>query len=178
VIAGRQLISSEKLELLSLFSTHVFPDNTYSLAELARQVTEQGGTPLIAWGVGKWLGKRGRIVEEFINHPPVPHFLIGDNGNRPGFWPYPELLARAEQKGIGALAGSDPLPIASHVKRAGSYGSALDGVVLDLEHPAQQLQQIISAGATLQPFGRGVGVIRFFRDQLQVNLQKRLGSSR
>jgi hypothetical protein len=177
IIAGRQLISAEKLELLSLFSSHVFPDNRYPLKELASLVTDRGGLPRIAWGVGKWMGRRGRVVQEFLDHPPVHEFLVGDNGNRPSFWPYPKLLARAEEQGISSLAGSDPLPLPNHAARAGSYGAALADAMLGETAPAAELRAILVAGASLRPYGRGVDVMQFFRDQLQVTLNKRLGKS-
>ncbi len=177
IIAGRQLISREKLELLSLFCPDLIEDNRFSLAELAGLVTERGGLPLIAWGVGKWLGSRGRVVEEFIDHPPVKTYLVGDNGNRPAFWPYPKLLSRAEGNGVPSLAGSDPLPLAGHAGRAGSYGAGIAGGTLGDQRPADELHRILVSAPVLQPYGRGVGLIRFFRDQVQVNLNKRLGSS-
>ncbi len=174
LIAGRQLISSEKLELLSLFCPEIFPDNKYSLDELAKLSTNAGGIPLLAWGVGKWLGQRGRVIQKFLKNPPVPVFFVGDNGNRPRFWPYPKLLAQAEQQGVLSLAGSDPLPIVNHELRAGSYGSGLEDDLLSTNHPAAELYQILSSKRKLIPFGRGAGCIQFFRDQVQVNLQKRL----
>ncbi len=174
LIAGRQLISSEKLELLSLFCPKIFPDNKYSLNELAKLVTNAGGIPLLAWGVGKWLGQRGRIIQEFLKNPPVPVFFVGDNGNRPLFWRYPKLLVQAEEQGVPSLSGSDPLPIADHDLRAGSYGGGLDNVDLSTKHPADDLSQLLSSNGNIIPFGRGVGCIQFFRDQVQVNLQKRL----
>ncbi len=174
VIAGRQLISSEKLEVLSLFSKTILPDATYPLAKLTQMVTDDGGIPLLAWGVGKWLGKRGKIINDFIKNPAVPTYFVGDNGNRPTFWPYPKLLSRAEEKNIPSLPGSDPLPIVNHELRAGSYGAAIQSEKLDGKQPASELLQLLSSGAALTPYGRGVGPVRFFRDQLQANLQKRL----
>ena len=174
LIAGRQLISRERLELLSLFCPHVFSDNTFSLSELAERVVEKGGVPLLAWGVGKWFGRRGRVVQEFLADPPVPVFLVGDNGNRPWFWPYPALLAEAEGLGIAALAGSDPLPLANHACRAGSYGGLIKDAVLGEENPARTLKKILWAGEEILPFGKGAGLLQFVFDQLRVNVQKRL----
>jgi hypothetical protein len=175
VVAGRQLISSERLELLSLFCPEVFPDNTYTLRELAERVSAAGGTPLLAWGVGKWLGKRGKIIRDFIDQPPVPLFFVGDNGNRPQFWPYPKLLLKAEEQGIMSLAGSDSLPITDHELRAGSFGTGIEDINLQRKHPARELQQLLGSKRTGLPFGKLVGYKQFIFDQLQVNLQKRLG---
>ena len=177
LIAGRQLISSEKLELLSLFSPRIFPDNTYSLNELATLVTNEGGIPLLAWGVGKWLGNRGKVVKQFIQEPPVPQFFVGDNGNRPVFWPYPEILAQAEKQEILSLAGSDPLPITNHEQRAGTYGVGLDGHTLQVEKPASELRQFLFSKKTLIPFGQKANCFQFFKDQVLVNTQKYFGKN-
>ena len=174
LVAGRQLISSEKLEVLSLFSRTIIPDTTYPLRTLSRMVTDDGGVPLLAWGVGKWFGKRGEIIQDFINNPAVPLYFVGDNGNRPNFWPYPKHLTLAEQKKVPSLPGSDPLPIINHELRAGSYGAAIEKGILTTEQPAAELLQSIQSGVRLIPYGQGVGPVRFFRDQLQANLQKRL----
>jgi len=175
LIAGRQLISRENLELLSLFCPHVFADNTYSLGELAERVVEEGGLPLLTWGVGKWFGRRGRLVQDFLAHPSIPAFLVGDNGNRPGCWPYPTLLLQAEKQGILSLAGSDPLPLASHAFRAGSCGGWIKDVDLDGKKMANGLKEILSSEVKILPFGQGPGLLQFICDQVQVNLRKRLG---
>ncbi len=172
LIAGRQLISSENIELLSLFCPRVIEDRSRSLAELARQVSNEGAIPLLPWGVGKWLGRRGKAVQAFLDSPPVPFFLVGDSGNRPRIWGYPRLLARAEQQGVGALAGSDPLRFSSHVSRAGSRGGFVHGQ-LNREQPARLLQEILVSKAEIISFGTGVGTVQFIRDQLQANLRKR-----
>ncbi|MBW2328241.1 MAG: hypothetical protein JRF04_01215 [Deltaproteobacteria bacterium] len=177
LIAGRQLISRENIELLSLFCPHVFDDNTYSLGELAERVVDEGGLPLLTWGVGKWFGRRGRVVQDFLAHPPVPAFLVGDNGNRPRFWPYPSLLDQAEKQGILSLAGSDPLPLAAHALRAGSCGGWIKDVDLDSKKPANGLKEILSSEEVkVLAFGQGPGLLQFTCDQVQVNVQKRLGS--
>lgn len=178
LIAGRQLISSEKLELLSLFSPKIFPDNTYSLDELAALVTNEGGIPLLAWGVGKWLGKRGKVVKQFIQEPPVPQFFVGDNGNRPVFWPYPEILAQAEKQNIMSLAGSDPLPITNHEQRAGTYGVGFDTNTLQPEQPAAELRRLLFSEASPIPFGRKADCFQFIKDQVLVNMQKHFGKTK
>lgn len=175
LIAGRQLISREKLELLSLFCPKIFSDNRYPLKELAKLVTDAGGLPLLAWGVGKWMGKREKVIEDFLAHPPVPVFLVGDNGNRPIFWSYPKVLSRAEHQGVPSLAGSDPLPLAHHEQRAGSYGGRMEGVTLGDDHPAHELQMMLVSGNKIIPYGQRVGLFQFMSDQVRVNVQKRLG---
>jgi len=95
IIAGRQLVSTENIELLSLFSPLNIQDRSLPLKELAIFISDNGGLALIPWGVGKWLGRRGKIVEAFLQDPPSFPLLVGDNGNRPELWPYPALLSAA-----------------------------------------------------------------------------------
>ncbi len=174
IIAGRQLISNEQLELLALFCPRIFKDNDHSLKTLAQLVTDEGGIPLLAWGVGKWMGKRRKIIEDFLTEPPVPHFFVGDNGNRPIFWPHPRLLNNAQQQGIVSIAGSDPLPIKNHELRAGSYGGYIEEECLNEDTPAETLKKILISSPRIIPFGRRAGLISFFSDQIQANLKKRL----
>lgn len=174
IIAGRQLISSEQLELLALFCPQIFKDNNHSLQKLAQLVSDEGGIPLLAWGVGKWMGKRRKIIEGFMTNPPVPHYFVGDNGNRPVFWPYPRLLTHAQQQGIVSIAGSDPLPLKNHELRAGSYGGHIEGESLNDTTPAEILKKILLNSPRIVSYGRRAGLITSFNDQIQANLRKRL----
>ncbi len=178
VVAGRQVISAEDIELLALGCETKFEDRQVSLRELARRVAEHGGAPVLPWGVGKWTGRRGRVVQQFLDTPPDCFHAFGDNGNRPFFGPMPPLLARAQREKRPILSGSDPLPLADHGRRAGSFGgwtrrSEGGGGRLDPDRPSEDLTAIFRDGATLRSFGRGAGLIRFFRDQLRMQARKR-----
>ncbi len=179
LIAGRQLVSRENIELLSLFSSVNVEDKSLSLFDLAQTVTANNGLAVVPWGVGKWFGARGKVVAELLNsNHPFPLFY-GDNGNRPLLWPEPNLLSRVKGIGNSLLSGSDPLPLVSHCLRPASFGSLLrHHGELSLEFPAASLKQLLTPSdpgtLQLESFGQRIGSLQFLRDQLRINLRNRL----
>ncbi len=174
IFAGQQLISSEQLEVLCLCATLECADRTFSLEEITTKVWAAGGVAVVPWGVGKWMGRRGSILDTFIRDDHRYPVILGDNGNRPLFWPYPRHLAEAERNGWPVISGSDPLPLADHYRRIGSYGGWVAGRRLDASRPVTDLKSILTDGSSLRPYGKKRGVFRFFQDQLLVNMRKRL----
>jgi len=171
IVAGRQIVSRERLEVLALGTCQRFEEGQ-STETLIRKVSREGAIPVLPWGVGKWLGRRGRLVEELIEDPTLPPFFLGDSANRPAFWPRPSQFRRAEERGIKNLPGSDPLPFPSEARRVGRSGVVLDGS-LDLRHPAQDLKRkLLDPSTSLQPFGRRETPLRFLRNQLKMQLCK------
>ena len=57
IVAGRQLVTAEGLELLALMTADKFEDGM-SLEEAVGKVTGSGGIAVCPWGAGKWLGRR------------------------------------------------------------------------------------------------------------------------
>ena len=175
LIAGRQLISKENIELLSLFSSATIKDRSLALKDLALAVSDKGGMPVVPWGVGKWFGGRGKLVEGLLSTSQDISLLVGDNGNRPGFWPFPTLLRKALDLGIPVLSGSDPLPLPSHTSRPGTFGALFLDAEISIDTPIDSLRKILKDKQEIIAFGRGVGSFQFIVDQLQVNLRKQLG---
>lgn len=174
IFAGRQLISSENLELLSLCAAVTIPDKIYSLEELAQEVWAGGGIPVLPWGVGKWLGQRKVTVETFIKNKRDFPVLLADNGNRPVFWPRPKEIGVASESGIPIASGSDPLILPGHHMRAGSYGGWINHRQLDAADPVNDLKSVVVQPGLVVPFGAQTTIFNFFHDQLLVNLRKRL----
>ena len=171
VIAGRQIVSREGLEVLALGTRQRFEEGQ-STETLVRKVSREGAIPVLPWGVGKWLGRRGRLVEELIEDSTLPPFFLGDSANRPAFWPRPSQFRRAEERGIKNLPGSDPLPFPNEARRVGCSGVFLDGS-LDLRHPAQDLKRkLLDPSTSFQQFGRRETPLRFLRNQLRMQLRK------
>lgn len=171
VIAGRQIVSREGLEVLALGTRQHFEDEQPT-EEVLRKVSRVGALPVLPWGVGKWLGKRGRLVEELIDRSDLPAFFVGDSGTRPSFWPQPAQFRQAEARGIKNLPGSDPLPFPSEAERVGRYGAILEGS-LNLETPARHLKQrLLDSSTSLQQFGDRETLGRFARNQLRMQLRK------
>ena len=126
VLAGRQLVTAENLEVLALATTEDLQDGL-PLEATIREVADRGGIPVIPWGFGKWFGRRGKLLADLLNEEQLPTLFLGDNGGRPAFWSRPPLFARAERQGLRILPGTDPLPFASQSHRPGKFGFALTG---------------------------------------------------
>lgn len=172
MVAGRQIVTAENLEVLALGTDRHFADGR-PLAEVAGEVTEAGGLAAIPWGTGKWLGRRGKILTDLIIQPQPFRFFLGDNGGRPFFWPQVTHFELARAKGIPVLPGSDPLPFPGEEKRAGSYGFRLKDR-LDRTAPAESLKKLLSVpDLAYQPYGRHEGFTGFFRNQIRMQIKNR-----
>jgi hypothetical protein len=170
LIAGRQLVTAEKIEVLSLFSPTFIEDGL----ELTRTVTEihkRDGLAVLPWGVGKWLGKRGTILNHYLRQADPCGLFVGDNGGRPKLWPAPRLFEVAAGRGIRLLPGSDPLPLPAEEKRIGSYGFRCQGTCGE-EHPARDLRLLLAAAKDLPIFGTTISLSSFFRTQIALRLMK------
>jgi len=172
LVSGRQIISREKLELLSLCSSFTVKDRTLSLADLAETVAASGGLPVIPWGAGKWFGGRGRTVECLLQSDHEYPLFLGDSGNRPGFWPDGALFAEAADLCIPVLSGSDPLPLPFHVNRPGSFGTFIPYGLLSMDRPAASLLQLLCDEKGITGFGRRIGSFRFIFEQLRINIRR------
>lgn len=171
LIAGRQIVSLEKIELLAIGTRHPF-ENGKPLKVLLEEVNDHKAVAVIPWGVGKWMGIRGQIVKEMIRHYSSGKFFLGDTGNRPRFWPKPTLLKEAEKQGIKNLPGSDPLPFPGEYRKPGSYGFALNGS-LDAERPFKSLQEkLFDPAVEIWHYGALEKAQRFFRHQLALQYRK------
>ena len=172
LVAGRQIKTSEDLEILALITDRKFKENR-RLEELIKVVKESGAIPVIPWGLGKWTGRRGRILKHALEEANSLELFLGDNGGRPAFWPRPAHFKMAEANGLRILPGSDSLPFASEVRRVGSMGFSVQGPI-SLEHPGRDLKSILLSQKTLfLTYGNLEHPYRFFRNQLAVRIMKR-----
>jgi len=170
VVAGRQLRVEHRLEVLALCTAKHFPEG-HSLAVTARMVREGGGVPVIPWGFGKWWGKRGDHLDRTIHQAEKASFLLGDSGQRLAGASPPTPFARAQQRGIGFVAGSDPLSFRSQEQRVGSYGSILTSRPLDLRRPAEGIRsRLLELDGAPSTFGSRVGPVEFAWAQLRLRL--------
>ena len=138
VIAGRQIVTKERIEVLSLTFDVDIPDGQ-PLEEILDAVIKQGGIPVLSWAPGKWFSKRGKIIKQLIERSEPGRFLIGDTSLRPTIWGEPILMRKARLKGFKILAGSDPLPIAGEESVAGTYGTVWEGA-LESDDPAASVR--------------------------------------
>ncbi len=172
LVAGRQVVTAENLEVLALCIDASFEDGL-PFTETVETVRKTGGLPAIPWGAGKWLGRRGALLTKFLKNAPASDVFLGDNSARPIFWRRPLHFRLARSRAIRILPGSDPLPFPSEHWRPGSFGFSVKARV-NLEHPARDLKRLISDPSIIvQPYGHLEGVYRFFYNQLTMQLRKR-----
>lgn len=171
VLAGRQISTRNGLEVLAAGTRRQF-DEGEPIETCIQEVAQEGAIPIVPWGAGKWMGKRGRRIDELIGNPELPSFFLGDSANRPVFWPCPTQFRRAEEEGIRVLSGSDPLPFLGEERRVGSFGAALDGA-LDFEEPVADLKRrLMESSTSLRQFGDKEGPLRFVRNQVKMQFRK------
>jgi hypothetical protein len=126
MIAGRQVVTAERLEVLAVGCREEFADGR-PIRDVLRAVVDQGWLAVVPWGFGKWWGRRGRLVRRLIADVDAVPFCLGDNGGRAAVGPRPALFAHGERRGRPVLGGSDPLPLPHQVVRPASYGFILAG---------------------------------------------------
>jgi hypothetical protein len=171
IIAGRQIISSERLEVLALGLSGTYPDGQ-PLRQILSDIRERGCLTILPWGVGKWLGARRHIIASLFMDSPDAGIFLGDSGNRPFFWPLPAFFNPPGKRAPGNLPGSDPLPLAHQEKRIGSYGFLLQGA-LDSHMPFQDLRKKLTENTTpIRTFGEPEKLFPFLFNQAAMRLNR------
>ena len=165
VVAGRQIACAERVEVLALGTRETFPDGIPA-ADAVERARRADALPVLAWGVGKWMFSRAKVVDALLRRFPAEELLLGDTSLRPVFWPEPGPMAAAETLGRRVLHGSDPLPPAFEQTRAGQWGDLADEP-FDATGPLLGPLLAILREAPLVPAGRRAGLFQFLRRMLQ-----------
>lgn len=172
IVAGRQIVTAEKLEILALGHDEEYPDGRplhYALKDLE----ESGCLRVLPWGAGKWLGRRGKIIESLVSSWDGGSLFLGDNANRPKFWSLPAVFEQAASRGIYNLPGSDPLPFPGLEKKAGSFGFMLRGQI-NSETPFQSLvSHVAGHPPSFTAFGNAECLRPFMKNQISMQIAKR-----
>jgi hypothetical protein len=177
VVAGRQVVTSEKLEVLVL-GTLAEPDDGLPAATVIEDALQSGAIPVLPWGFGKWLGRRRNVVRSLIRQFAGSSLYLGDNSGRSVVLPTPPEFRLAEKHGLRILPGSDPLPFESECNRGGSFGFRVDDVPVT-EGAWANLSTMLQQGAgDLRCFGSLESPIRFVRNQIAMNLLTRIAKRR
>jgi hypothetical protein len=150
LLPGQQIITSENLEVLSLSCLQRVAEGN-SARQTIESVLAAGGVPVIAFGFGKWLGKRGEIVLKLIEEFGSKQIAMGDTTMRPYGWMTPKAFHKARRKGIKVLCGSDPLPFRGEESRPGSYGTRMD---LIGDHPVEVISGILGSNSAQDAIGK------------------------
>ena len=141
IIRGRQIITKENLEILSVGPGSKISDGLPA-AEVLDILKEREELAILAWGVGKWLFGRGKVVRNLLDTIDYPFLLIGDNSARPSIWLKPDIYKKGEKLGIPIINGSDPLPLDGEEDKAGSYFFMIKGC-FDSKTPLDSVKKIL-----------------------------------
>lgn len=163
VIAGRQIVSRERVEILAL-TVDVQGLDGLSVPDIIERIRAAGGVPVLSWAPGKWFFGRGRVVRHAIDSASPGGLLIGDTSLRPTIWGEPLPMRRARKRGLRIIAGSDPLPFSGEEAVMGAYGFVCDAV-FDAQKPVASIRRILSSDSIpLRVAGcRGNAVATFVR---------------
>lgn len=173
LIRGRQVATSEGLEVLLAGTAHPVPDGR-SLHEVIESQLEHRVLVMIPWGFGKWTGRRGRAVIQAYESYGAKGLRLADTGVRPRWLPAPGLFRRSKADGRPVFVGSDPFPFRETGDRIGSAGF----VARDLPPEAgwhDMFASLRDPSGPLERFGRPVGTIPFLRLQVRMQQRKHFG---
>jgi len=164
LIAGRQIETRERLEVLALGTASPLPRGL-SFEETIAAVAEVDAIPVVPWGFGKWWFRRRRILGEHLGPGSLPRFFLGDSAGRPRWLPASRTFELARALGTPILPGSDPPPFPTGVTRIAGRGLAVQAR-WDPARPANDLKIAIRE-ITEHPrtFGHPQATGRFLRDQ-------------
>jgi hypothetical protein len=170
-LAGRQIVTREKLEVLSVASKQEIEDGV-PIEDVIERLLDRKEIAVLAWGVGKWFFKRGEIIKDIIEKYHSPYLFIGDNSARPSFWPVPKLYNLAEKHNIGILRGSDSLPFTDEQDRVGTFGFVIEGD-FQINKPAEHFRNImISSNNNISLYGHQDNSISFLKRQTKMFFKK------
>lgn len=167
LVAGRQIRTSDGLEILALCTSQTFA-NERPFEETLAGVRAGGALPVVPWGFGKWWGRRGRLLERALLGGRLSGVYLGDSVWRPR-WPRPPRLFRlARRMGVGILPGSDPLPLPGQVESVGSAGGVVRGT-FDRDRPSDSVRRLLlEERVPVEPLGRRASVAACLAAQLRL----------
>ncbi len=150
LFAGSQLITREGLEVHALLCAKKFEERK-PIRDLICKIQDSGALACLPFSPGKWLGPRGKIVEDLLEQSKPGELFFSDSRLRPALW-RSSHLKRAHERGFAILRGSDPLPYRGEERAIGSYGTVLN---LDLQgsSPTEALKSALSS-STASSHGR------------------------
>jgi len=171
IIAGRQIVTAERLEVLALGFEGFVPDGE-PIRRVIDRVRSAAAVPVIPWGFGKWWGGRGKVVSALLKDHEALGFFLGDNSGRTAFLGRPAHFEDARRDGIPILPGTDPLPFPAESGRAGSFGLVMHQPI-DPARPAAEIKRLLtSTPLGMNPYGRLETPLRFIHNQIAMQFYK------
>ncbi len=175
LVAGRQMVSREGLEVLALGCAAELPDGL-DLQVTLRSAAKAGAIVVLPWGVGKWRGQRGRLVRQLIGSADPQGLFLGDNAGRLGIAGFPKLLASGASPADSSCCQEPILCRSSSEGAAGWLVWFRPGGPLRTSRAGAELVRLLRA-LTAQPptFGHPADLSRFLLTQVRIQWRKRLG---
>lgn len=161
LLAGRQIVTAERIEVLALGQDVQAPDGE-SLADTLKRVGESDAIAVLPWGLGKWLGSRGAIISKILDKQGLDDLVLGDTCLRPAWFPTPALLRKARSRGFSILYGTDPLPRPHEENITGQWATLWEAD-WDASHPAAAWRRIIRDRTSSTPVGRRCNTFEAFK---------------
>lgn len=177
IIAGRQIITAERLEVLAVCTDELFDDGGMA-SEVIDSISAANGIAIVPWGFGKWTGRRKEVINRLMGDFAERQFHLGDNSGRISVWREPSQFGRARSRGQRIFRGTDPMPFPGQEKRVGKFGFCINGP-FSKSGPAASLRSLLSSGE-IQPISYGAleSVMVFAKHQLMMQTRKRWGNTR
>lgn len=171
---GSQINTSEKIELLSLFSKVEIKDGA-SLEKTISNIRDDKGLATINWAPGKWLGKRGQIISNYISETKdnillsytrmfssnlILNNILGDK------------LLREGAKFRSPIVGSDALPLEKESKISGTAAILFENITsINTEEIIQRINKALFINLINHNSALNV-LIRIFRYEIHRKLKK------
>ena len=141
LFGGRQIVTAERIEVLALGADIDLADGLTAERVIAA-VQAADGVPVIGWSPGKWWRSRGRLVGELLRRSRPGDLLLGDTALRPRTGLEPPLMREARRRGLGVIAGTDPLPLPGEERLLGTYAAVFEGA-FDQKQPLQSALRLL-----------------------------------
>ena len=141
ILAGRQIVSRERIEVLALATDALIGDG-YPLSDTVKSVRASGGLPVLCWAPGKWTLERGRTIRQMIRADLQQPLLLGNTTLLPAGCRESALTREGRKKRLPVLAGSDPLPFEGEERFIGTYATCLEGA-FDEARPATSFRNLV-----------------------------------
>ena len=158
---ARQINSAERLEFLLLGCDEDVQDGTPATEIIEKNASDYA--VISPWGVGKWLGKRGKIMSDLI--AKQTGWFLGDNGGRPAVWIGIKQCQQARQQGMAIFNGSDPLPIDGELQRVAAYGIYCETTLGEF-CLKDLLNSLRKQPSQWKNFGQALGIIPFIKGRV------------
>ncbi len=171
IIAGRQIVTAERLEVLAICTNESFDDGG-TIPDVIDSVSAANGIAIVPWGFGKWTGRRKRVINRLMDEFTQRPFHLGDNSGRISVWREPAQFRRAMSRGQQVLRGTDPMPFPGQETRVGRFGFYIDGRI-SRSRPATSMRGLLRSD-NLQPTSYGAleSAIVFTKHQLMMQIRK------